>query len=122
MIKNLWEKIELLCMNHEEPCDMRIIQNTELIKTPFYACINYSSDDRDKEAPLCSNRINMDDYQGIVMKFIDKIYDEGPFNDYTNYSFSYKGTRHKIKVKVLKYSPDKEIILGLLNTTVLGGH
>ena len=99
---------------------MRIIQNTEVIKTPFYACENYETDQNKGSAPPCFNRINMDDYQGIVLKFIELMDKHGPLDDFTNCSFSYKGSRHKINVKVLRYT-EKEIVLGILNTTVLGG-
>ena len=108
-VKGIWDKITIWCMNHDEPVEMFVQNNTELIKTPFYACPNY---------PACGNRLNLDDYQGLVLKFIEEI-SKDPFStDYTNYSFTYRGTRQKIFVKVLKYT-DKEIRLGILNKTIL---
>ena len=121
VVSNVWERIRIVCMNHKEPCDMKMIKNTELIKTEFYACEHYMPDRAaGDDSPPCYNRVNLDDYKGIVFEFIDLISREGPLNDFTNHTFSYKKSRQKIKVKVLKYSPDKEIVLGLLNTTVLG--
>ncbi|MBP3781724.1 MAG: hypothetical protein J6I68_00585, partial [Butyrivibrio sp.] len=69
--------------------------------------------------PYCPNRLNLDDYQGLVLKFIETV-SNGPFMaDYTNYTFEYKGARHKIHVEVLLYSED-EIRLGIRNRSVLG--
>jgi hypothetical protein len=108
----LWNRITIYCMNHEEPVEMEIVNNTEQIKTPFYACSNYFSEG-------CPNRLNLDDYQGLVLKFCDVVEKGGVLMDYTNYRFEYKGNRHKLFVKVLKYS-DKEVRLGVLNKTILG--
>lgn len=116
-LTNFWEKIEIRCLNHEEPLKMHIINNTEVIKTPFYACENYlsSSDDENK----CFNRLNLDDYQGLIMHFINMVADADIGTDFTNFKFSFKGGRQKIDAKVLKYREDK-IIIGIRNTTVLG--
>ncbi len=114
---NLWNRIKVYCLNHDEPEEMSIIQNLEKIKTPFYACSHYLDDP--KAGNPCKNRLNLDDYQGLVMEFIGIVAEGGPIADYTNYRFEYKGTRQKISVKVLLYT-DKEIRLGILNKTVFG--
>lgn len=116
---NMWDRISVYCMNHDIPKPMEIIKNSELIKTPFYACKNYVKDAADAGAESCFNRLNLDDYQGVVMKFLDIVGNGEIATNYTNCTFSYKGTRHKISVKVLKYD-DEEIRLGILNQTVLG--
>lgn len=116
---NMWERISVYCMNHDTPKPMEIIKNSELIKTPFYACENYVKDVSDAGAESCFNRLNLDDYQGVVMKFLDIVGNGEIAANYTNFTYSYKGTRHKISVKVLKYD-DEEIRLGILNQTVLG--
>lgn len=115
----LWNRITIYCMNHEEPVEMKIVSNTEQIKTPFYACSNYFPENKDEKHPPCPNRLNLDDYQGLVLKFCDVVEKGGVLMDYTNYRFEYKGNRHKLSVKVLKYS-DKEVRLGVLNKTILG--
>lgn len=117
VITNFCERISLFCINHDEPMPMQVISNTELIKTPFYACENYHP--KDKGIRPCPNRLNMDDYLGIVEKFMDTIINGDFMADYTNFEFSYKGTRQKILVRCLKYT-DKEIHLGIRNQTVLG--
>ncbi len=115
MMLNSWgDRISVYCLNHKEPLKMNIISNTEHIKTPFYACENYLS-----EGNSCPNRLNLDDYQNIIFKFLEKIEALGPGGDLTNYTFIHKGTRQRIKVRVLKYNDD-EIRLGILNLTVLG--
>ena len=117
-IQNFCDNITIWCLNHDEPLPMSVISNTELIKTPFYACERYVPDDSGRKA--CSNRLNLDDYLGIMDKFMDIIIDNGEFMaDFTNYEFTYRGTRQKIFVKCLKYT-NKEIHLGIRNQTVLG--
>jgi hypothetical protein len=108
-MKGIWNLVSIWCLNHDEPKEMTVQNNTELIKTPFYACPDY---------PACSNRLNLDDYQGLVLKFIQEVSKNPLCTDFTNYSFTYRGTRQKIFVKVLRYT-DKEIRLGILNKTVL---
>ena len=100
---NVWERITVYCLNHDEPLKMDIVKNSELIKTPFYACEHYKKSDNPEKAP-CSNRLNLDDYQGLVLKLLSVISEEGITSDYTNYRFEYRGPRQKIFVRVLKYS------------------
>ncbi len=114
---NLWSKISVYCCNHDNPKKMMIASNTEKIKTPFYACKNYFPENQDAEHPYCPNRLNLDDYQGLVLKFIE-IVSADMFADYTNYRFEYKGARQKIQVRVLIYNEDT-IHLGIINKTVL---
>ncbi len=117
IIINFCDRVQLYCMNHDEPLPMKVISNTELIKTPFYACDHYAPESKDIKP--CSNRLNIDDYLGIVETFMDTISNGDFMEDFTNYEFSYKGARQKILVKCLKYS-DKEVRLGIRNQTVLG--
>ena len=119
LMVGLWDRITVYCLNHDEPIQMEIVKNTEKISSPFYGCSQYFPEKVDPEKGPCPNRLNLDDYQGIVLKFCDFVAEEGATNDYTNFTFTYKGGRHKTFVKVLKYS-DKEIRLGILNKTILG--
>ncbi len=116
-VTNLWNKVTIYCLNHDEPIPMTLITNTEKIKTAFYACSNYVPENKSEQS--CPNRLNLDDYQGLVLKFMDVVGGANMFTDFTNYSFEYKGTRQKITVKCLKYN-DKEIRLGIYNNTVFG--
>lgn len=119
-ISDLWSKVSIYCMNHDEPVKMEVLKNVEVIKTPFYACENYVQSESDKtDKNVCFNRLNLDDYQGIVLKFMDIVASSEMMEDFTNYKFTYKGARHKITVKVLEYSY-KSIKLGIINNTVLG--
>lgn len=117
---NVWDKISIWCLNHEKPLPMEITQNNENFKTPFYACPNRVKENksRGRSSPVCANRLNLDDYQGIVFK-LNEIIIENPFTNITNYTFSYRGARQKIYVKVLKYD-DNSIELGIRNLTVIG--
>lgn len=124
---NMWDKVSLWCLNHDEPIEMKIISNTEIIKTPFYACSsaisgnNATATFNDASGNNCANRINLTDYQGLVMKFFDIVAENGITSDYTGMSFFYKGTRQKIMCRVLKYN-DSKIKLGIKNISILGGN
>ena len=106
-------------MNHEEPKPMKLVINTEKVASPFYGCTQYFPESRLPDEAPCPNRLNMDDYQGIVLKFCDIVDEGGIENDYTNFTFEYRGGRQKSRIKVLKFTDD-EIRLGILNKTVLG--
>lgn len=116
-ILNFCNNMTIWCLNHDTPLPMQVISNTELIKTPFYACENYLPETDDIKP--CSNRLNLDDYLGIAEKFADIVSNGDFMADYTNYEFDYKGARQKIHVKCLLYSV-KEVRLGIRNQTILG--
>ena len=116
-VTNLWNKVTIYCLNHDEPIPMKLITNTEKIKTAFYACSNYIPENGNEHS--CPNRLNLDDYQGLVLQFMDVVGSANAFTDFKNYKFEYKGSRQKITVKCLKYT-DKEIRLGIYNNTVFG--
>ncbi len=118
MLKNIWNRISVYCLNHDEPKLMGIISNTEYIKTPFYACEDYVPEIGSGKIP-CPNRLNTDDYQKVIMQFLSYM-EENPFSDYLNYSFHAKGTHQRIFAKVIKYT-NSEIWIGIKNNTVLGG-
>lgn len=126
-----------------------LIKNTEKIQSPFYACACYPHDEgsadmpvakkpegmndedtmkweaRQKEKaeylakqPVCYNRISADDLTNLTLKFIG-IVGESPMTDFTNYSFYFKGPKHKYEARILKYAND-DIRIGILNMTVGG--
>ncbi len=117
-IVNLWNRVTVYCLNHDTPVPMQVAENLEKIKTPFYACKHYFPEGQDQEHPYCPNRLNLDDYQGLVLKFMDIVSEAEIMTNFTNYSFDYKGARQKISVTVLKYD-DNEIRLGIMNRSVL---
>lgn len=114
----VWNRVKIYCINHDIPIPMKIASNTEKIKTPFYACNNYFPENQDDSHPPCPNRLNLDDYQGLVLKFCSIVAENNVATDLTNYTFDYRGVRQKISVRVLKYTDD-EIRLGIINRTVL---
>lgn len=116
---NLWSRVTIYCMNHDVPRPMEVVKNTERIVSPFYGCSQYIPSLLKAGDVPCPNRLNMDDYQGIVMKFSDAVSQEPPGTDFTNYQFVYRGGRQKTTVRCLKYSDD-EIRLGIINNTVFG--
>lgn len=114
---NFWKKITIYCNNHASPLPMEVLRNDAMIKSPFYACANYRPPKESGTVP-CANRLNLDDYQGIVLKFSDIVASDDGITDFTNYTFSYKGGRYKYRIKVLLYE-DNEIRLGILNTSII---
>ena len=110
IVSGVFKNITIWCMNHDKPQKMEIIQNVEKMKTPFFACDG---------GTRCPNRLNIDDYEGIVYKFMDLMSEIVPAGDPTNITFDYRGPRQKISCKVLLYSKD-DIRIGILNRTVLG--
>jgi len=116
MIKNLWEKTELYCMNHKEPVRMYIYEHAV---SPFYACPRYMRKDADhpdgheENEPGCANRISFDAYWKIVDKFgeiMEADFANGEIQDYTGLRFRWK----QIDVKILSYS-EKKILIGVSN-------
>lgn len=121
MIKNLWEKIELLCMNHEEPVPMYVYTGA---MTPFYACPKYMLKDEDHpdgHEPYesgCANRASFDDIRHLVEllgKEIEKEESDCSYFDFTGTKLHWK----TINAVVLDYSP-QSIKLGIMNTRDIG--
>lgn len=111
-VLNVWKNIKIVCLEHEHLIPMEIVQT---YKTPFFGCEKYVKG----EEYGCPNRVNIDDYEGLVLKFLDFIGgEEAGTCDFTNFTYEYKKARQKIFVKVLKYTPN-EIILGVRNTTII---
>ena len=111
-------KISFWCLNHETPVEMIIQQGM----SPFYACPKFSEENRGADEKPCLNRMTMIDAGGIIERFAAIISEEDdPFNNfvnYYNYSFTYKGGKSKITVKIIKYNDD-EIRFGIRNNTAL---
>ena len=125
-VAGIWGNISIYCLNHDNPLEhkLEIMSNTELIKTPFYTCSDNLLKGAEKQIfnkdSHCANRLNLDDYYGLVNMFL-KIYEEkGIMSNMTNSEFTYKGARQKIYVKVLEHNGSK-IKLGIRNLSVLGG-
>lgn len=113
VLKNMWGKVTVYCLNHEKPEKMEILTNEDIIKTSYYKCSAYDTQG-------CPNRLNLDDYQGIVLKIMDVMTSDPFMTNWQNYSFTYRGTRQKIDVTIIKHT-EGEIRIGIMNRTVLGG-
>ena len=108
VIRNVWDKVTIYCVNHDTPAEMKLFSNTKQIKTPYMACQH--------EHP-CPNRLNMDDYQGLCLKLMKKM-DEDPLANLKNSRFEYRGSRQKLAVRVLKDTDDE---ISLPSSTVSCG-
>lgn len=109
-ISGIFKNISIWCLNHPEPQKMEIVKNVEKMKSPFLGCTGHGR---------CPNRINLDDYTGVVYKFMDLMSEAAPAGDLTNVTFDYRGPRQKISCKVILYTKD-DIRIGILNRTVMG--
>lgn len=110
-------KISFWCINHDKPIEMIIQQGV----SQFYACPKYFPEERKENEKMCVNRMTIIDAGGIIQKFASICDSVDPFEEsvnYYNYSFIYKGTRSKIKVRIIKYTDD-EIRFGIQNLTAL---
>lgn len=113
MIKNIWGSVVFVCGNHPD-VKLEIVQGPH---SPFYACPKYREENRQKDERACNNRLNLIDYEKIVSKLMDKVYEDfmsGLESNLTNYTFKYKG----IQCKVLQHANDK-ITLSVLNVTAM---
>ena len=114
-MENTWNKINVYCLNHKKPKKMQVVTNLEKIKSPFFACAQYFPEKGSNEC--CSNRLNMDDYNNIVIK-LSKTIAQNPFNNYKNYSFKHKGGKYTYSVRILQYDFD-HIDIGIKNISIL---
>lgn len=106
-LTGVFERVSIWCLNHDEPEKMEIVKNAETMKSPFFSC------------GKCPDRLNIDDYEGIVNKLMDRMAEtllSG--DDLMGYKFDYRGPRQKISCTVIKYT-DSEIRIGIINRTVL---
>lgn len=124
MLINFMKNTSLWCINHDEPKEMKLVNNTEIIKTPFFAC---GENILDNDGTLsftkknkCANRFNCDDFLKLGETLNEIVDEKGIGADLTNYTFYFKGSKHKYFVKVIKYS-SSEIKLGIRNLSILGG-
>lgn len=71
------------------------------------------------EQPVCYNSISKCDLENIGFR-LSEIHAEDPYADLTNLEFTYRGAQSKIRVRVLEYSDDGKIKIGVLNSTAEG--
>lgn len=112
-------EIKFFCLNHKNPIPLQIQVGT----SQFYACPKYFKENRDADERMCVNRMTLIDAGGIIDALCKKMDAIDPITeqmDFSNYIFSYRGSRSKIKVKVIKFTA-KEVHLGILNETALKG-
>ena len=112
-MEGLWDKLEIYCDYHADTGKpMKMVENTQKFSSPFYVCGTQAETG-------CPNRLNIDDLVGIVDK-IGEMVSQDPTADLTNAVFKYKGIRHSIEVKILKYTSTK-IKISIKNLTLRGG-
>ena len=121
MIKNLWSKIELYCINHDEPVPMYVYSGSV---TPFYACPKYMKKDEahpnghEEYERGCANRISFD----LVQRLVEQL-DKRMSADMANGEIvNYKGLKlhwKTVDATIIEYT-DNKIKLGIINKKEIG--
>ena len=113
MLKNLWDKVEFYCCNHNEPQLMYEYPSN----TPFYACRRYMRKDtlhpdgHEDNEPSCTNRLSYYAAASVLEKLnelIEAEMDDDCFGDYTDMAFVSRGMR----IRILDFT-DRNLKLGV---------
>lgn len=121
MVKNLWSKISIYCMDHEKPVRMYVYTGSE---TPFYACPRYmlkDDDHPDGHAPDekgCANRASFEAVRHLVEELGRKIEEDaenGIVMDYTGTKLKWR----QISAQVLSWT-NLHISIGIRNSGSIG--
>ena len=121
MIKNIWDTVEFVCLEHDPPVPLYVY---EYSVTPFYACPKYMLKDEahpnghEKDEKACANRISFNDAMKIVEKMSAEIeaMGIGGFNsDHTGMRIKYK----TIDAEVLLFT-DEKVVIGVINRKRIG--
>ena len=98
---NIWQKIVMYCGRHEEPQEIKPVQNGENFKEPYFSC----------PCPNCQNgeyynRITLKDFEAIDSKIEEAMLDMGVAFDMTNFRFELKRKepQRTLSVKVFEYT------------------
>lgn len=123
MISNFWQRIHFFCIHdaHNEPVPFSVMEGS----SSFYACPRYMRKDaahpdgHEEGERACANRISFRDTEKIV-EFFGSMYSEdlanGILMDYTGVEFDLRSYH----VKVLRYSMNGDIDLGVINKAAVG--
>jgi len=117
MIRNIWNTIEVYCDNrHEIPIPMQIQEGVSL----FYACPKYHNANRDDHEYACSNRINLIEYESMVL-YISDIIMENEMNNCSANLNNYEWSNKKgITFKIFEHTKDKIKVI-VRNTPAING-
>jgi len=118
MIRNLWNKIEIVCGCHEGvPNEQKKMEPKAGHKSMFYSCPRYYPENRTPDEKACVNHVNVEDFQ----KILDKIGHEAESQMIFGQSPVLQGLTFKIKditIKVIEYTPEK-IVISVVNKKAL---
>ena len=109
LVSNVWNHLQLFCLNHAEPVELELVQSDANMKEPYYRC--------SQEGCLFHGymqRITFLDYETINEKLEAAMLNMGIMFDMTNFSYSIprKEPAKALKVKVIECS-SKHIKLGI---------
>ena len=123
MIVNLWNKITLLCANHDYPVKMRPHDpGTGLLTAQlygaqtnmFYSCPKYYEENRKEGETLCRNHISMKEFENLlnyISKEIETAEEDGGQIDLSGDVWK---SKNGTVFKIVSHTED-EIVVSCLN-------
>lgn len=116
MVKNLWGKVEVWCMNHQKPVKMYVYEGSN---SPFYACPKYMLADEEhpgghsRNEPGCANRASFEAVRKFVERLGELIEEAQANNEIVDFG-GLKMHWRTIDAEILEYADDR-IMIGVLN-------
>lgn len=114
-ISGSWEKIKLLCGNHEEPIEMVIHQGGASL---FYSCPKYYPDNRTEDEKVCINRLSLKDFETKLLGHINDLIVSAEINGEVLNLKHHKWKANGIEFEILEHTDDK-IVVKMLNRKAL---
>lgn len=103
MIKNIWQMIEPYCDNgHTEDIKLEIAEGPFSL---FYACPKYQEENRSTGERACSNRVNLVDYEKMIMYISDMLLDAEADGCQINLK-NYKWVKGGIDYEIFEHTQD----------------
>lgn len=107
-----WDYVTVVCGNHDsDDVEMRICEGPHSL---FYACPKYYPDARKEGERACANRINLIEYERMLMHLSDMLEKNGVQWNLAHHKWKQKG----IEFEVLSHE-EKGIVVKMLNKTAL---
>ena len=115
MVKNLWNKIRIVCGNHENNFPEMTLKTGH--RSMFYSCPKYYPENRNSNEYACVNNVSTEDFEKILEKLSEEINEQmifGTTPNLLNLKFKIKN----IEITVIEHT-DKSITIKILNKHAL---
>ena len=112
---NLWQDIEVYCgNNHEEKVKLQVQQGPFSL---FYACPKYHPENRTDSERACPNRINLIDYEAMVLH-VDDMLMKASLDNHSENMKNVKWKSKGIEYEIIDHTQDKITIMALNKRSV----